>query len=51
MDGFRGELTIAERTDYVNAVLCMQNKQSLLPASQYPGVKSRYDDFAAYVYG
>lgn len=47
----RASLTEDERTDYINAVLCMQNKEPRLPASDYPGVKNRMDDFTAYVDG
>ncbi|KKA28219.1 hypothetical protein TD95_005463 [Thielaviopsis punctulata] len=41
-----GDLTDAERAEYINAVLCLQS----LPAKSgktYPGAKTRYDDFVA----
>ncbi|KAL2062516.1 hypothetical protein VTL71DRAFT_6782 [Oculimacula yallundae] len=36
-----------DRTSYINAVLCLMNRPSLLNQEQYPGAKSRYDDFVA----
>jgi hypothetical protein len=42
-----GDLTVAERTNYVNAVKCLQSKPSKLSASVAPGAKSRFDDFVA----
>jgi hypothetical protein len=40
-----GDLTLAERDDYVKSVLCLLAAPSKLSASVYPGAKSRYDDF------
>ncbi|XMA10487.1 hypothetical protein WAI453_003278 [Rhynchosporium graminicola] len=40
-----GDLTNYEKDDYVKAVLCLQSTPSKLSATQYPGAKSRYDDF------
>ena len=40
-----GDLTKAERKAYTDAVSCILKAPSKLPASQYPGAKSRYDDF------
>jgi hypothetical protein len=38
-------LSLAERTDYINAVKCLIAAPSKLSATQYPGAKSRFDDF------
>ncbi|USP79155.1 Di-copper centre-containing protein [Curvularia clavata] len=40
-----GDLTKAERKAYTNAVKCLLESPSKLPTGQYPGAKSRYDDF------
>lgn len=40
-----GDLTIGEKDDYVKAVKCLLAAPSKLSATQYPGAKSRYDDF------
>ncbi|RDL37489.1 uncharacterized protein BP5553_04922 [Venustampulla echinocandica] len=40
-----GDLTIAERNDYVAAVKCLRTIPSKLSQTQYPGAKTRYDDF------
>jgi tyrosinase len=42
-----GDITAAEKKAYIAAVLCIAQKPSKLPAAQYPGAKSRYDDFVA----
>ncbi|ORX98727.1 hypothetical protein BCR34DRAFT_593116 [Clohesyomyces aquaticus] len=42
-----GNLTLAERAQYVAAVQCIMTKPSKMSASQFPGVKNRYDDFVA----
>ncbi|KAH7311288.1 hypothetical protein B0I35DRAFT_437840 [Stachybotrys elegans] len=42
-----GSLSQAERLDYVNAVICLQNKPARTPSSVAPGAKSRFDDFVA----
>lgn len=39
----------AERIDYIDAVLCMQEKPQQLSRKEYPGVQNRFDDFVAYV--
>ena len=39
-------LTSAQKTSYINAVLCLQSKPSK-SGSSAPGAKSRYDDFVA----
>jgi hypothetical protein len=41
----RNDLSIDERTDYINSVLCLQKKPS--KAVNIPGAKNRYDDFVA----
>lgn len=45
---FRGSLNPAQRTEYINAVLCMIDKPTSLPAHEYPGARTRRDDFVAY---
>ncbi|CZR65684.1 related to tyrosinase [Phialocephala subalpina] len=40
-----GDLTIAEKNDYVRLVKCLMNTTSKLDPKSYPGAKSRYDDF------
>ena len=42
-----GNFTHQERTNYINAVLCLASKPSITPRSQVPGARSRYDDFVA----
>ncbi|KAH8668543.1 hypothetical protein BX600DRAFT_435074 [Xylariales sp. PMI_506] len=42
-----GSLTKAERRDYIDAVLCMQRKPSILSQEEVPGAKTRFDDFSA----
>lgn len=39
-----GDLQVAERLDYIDAVLCMQNLPSIW---NLPGTKSHFDDFVA----
>jgi len=46
---YRGELTPDQRTEYTNAVLCMQKQPQQLPREEFPGVRNRFDDFVAYV--
>ncbi|KAH8724257.1 hypothetical protein GQ44DRAFT_801847 [Phaeosphaeriaceae sp. PMI808] len=41
----RGDITAAEKKAYIAAVLCIIKAPSKLSASQYPGAKTRYDDF------
>jgi tyrosinase len=40
-----GDLSKDERKDYIKAVQCILKAPSKLPTAQYPGAKSRYDDF------
>lgn len=40
-----GDLTNDEKDDYVKAVKCLLAAPSKLSSTQYPGAKSRYDDF------
>jgi len=40
-----GDLTAAERLAYVEAVQCLMNLPSQLPAGQFPGAHNRYEDF------
>ncbi|KAJ5211586.1 N-acetyl-6-hydroxytryptophan oxidase ivoB [Penicillium cinerascens] len=44
---FRGELLPRERISYTNAVLCLQKLPNQVPTAEYPGVRSRFDDFVA----
>ncbi|KAH7408482.1 hypothetical protein DE146DRAFT_606153, partial [Phaeosphaeria sp. MPI-PUGE-AT-0046c] len=41
----RGDISAAEKKAYVAAVTCITKAPSKLSASQYPGAKTRYDDF------
>ncbi|KAJ5683691.1 N-acetyl-6-hydroxytryptophan oxidase ivoB [Penicillium maclennaniae] len=43
----RGELSPSQRINYTNAVLCLQNLPNQVPTADYPGVRSRFDDFVA----
>ncbi|KAI9046822.1 hypothetical protein LZ554_008903 [Drepanopeziza brunnea f. sp. 'monogermtubi'] len=38
-------LSATDRISYTDAVLCLMSKPSILNQTQYPGAKSRYDDF------
>ncbi|GLI80797.1 hypothetical protein PoHVEF18_009154 [Penicillium ochrochloron] len=40
----------AERKNYTDAVLCMTRKPPRLSTTEYPGVRSRFDDFVACVF-
>ncbi|MCJ1434283.1 hypothetical protein MMC27_003650 [Xylographa pallens] len=40
-------LTLAARKEYINAVLCLNSKPSIIPAGQIPGALNRRDDFTA----
>lgn len=42
-----GDLTDGERRVYIQAVLCLTESPSKLDPAEYPGAKSRYDDFVA----
>jgi tyrosinase len=41
----------AERKNYTDAVLCMTRKPPRLSTAEYSGVRSRFDDFVACVFG
>lgn len=41
------DLSVAEREDYIKAVLCLQSKPSKAPKGEVPGALSRFDDFVA----
>lgn len=43
----RGDITAAEKKAYIAAVQCIIKAPSKLSATQYPGAKTRYDDFVA----
>lgn len=38
-------MTIAQREEYIQAVLCLQSKPPKADQKKYPGVRNRYDDF------
>ncbi|KAF1830579.1 Di-copper centre-containing protein [Decorospora gaudefroyi] len=42
-----GDITAAEKKAYIAAVKCITSAPSKLDATQYPGAKTRYDDFVA----
>ncbi|KAF2751134.1 Di-copper centre-containing protein [Sporormia fimetaria CBS 119925] len=42
-----GDISAADKKAYIAAVLCITKAPSKLSATQYPGAKSRYDDFVA----
>ncbi|KAE9968346.1 hypothetical protein BLS_005896 [Venturia inaequalis] len=42
-----GNLSVNERARYIEAVLCLSKKPPITPLSEFPGVRSRYDDFVA----
>ncbi|KAF9891369.1 hypothetical protein FE257_004225 [Aspergillus nanangensis] len=42
-----GSLHPAQRTEYIDAILCLRHRPSVIPSSQYPGVRDRLDDFVA----
>jgi len=44
-DRLRGDLSKPDRKAYLDAVVCLFNKPSKLDSKQFPGAKSRYDDF------
>jgi hypothetical protein len=44
-------MNAAERIDYTSAVVCLHHKPAQLSNAEFPGVKSRLDDFVACVYG
>ncbi|KAK5655291.1 hypothetical protein OQA88_5858 [Cercophora sp. LCS_1] len=41
------DLSIADREDYIKAVLCLQSKPAKAPKDKVPGALSRFDDFVA----
>jgi tyrosinase len=43
----RGDISAAQKREYIASVLCLMDKPSRFEAGRYPGVKSRYDDFVA----
>jgi len=47
MNNGRGDLLKSERKEYIDAVLCLSTKLSITPLAEFPGVRSRYDDFVA----
>jgi len=44
----RGDMTDEQRSDFINATLCLMKAPSKAPQAQFPGARSRYDDFMAY---
>ncbi|ESA44157.1 hypothetical protein GE21DRAFT_1538 [Neurospora crassa] len=42
-----GDISKAERREYIAAMLCLMSKPSQLDQTEYPGAKTRYDDFVA----
>ena len=43
----RSDLPVADREDYIKAVLCLQSKSPKAPSTTVPGARSRFDDFVA----
>ncbi|GAB1312035.1 hypothetical protein MFIFM68171_02245 [Madurella fahalii] len=43
-----GDMTNEQRLDFINATLCLMNAPSKAPKDQFPGARTRYDDFMAY---
>lgn len=43
----RSDLSVAEREEYIDAVLCLQSKPSIAPEGEAPGSLSRFEDFVA----
>jgi len=41
-------MTIEQRTDFINATLCLMKTPPKAPKDLFPGVRSRYEDFMAY---
>lgn len=39
------DMTIPQREEYIQAVLCLQSKPPKADQKKYPGVRNRYDDF------
>ncbi|KAH7374341.1 hypothetical protein BKA66DRAFT_422764 [Pyrenochaeta sp. MPI-SDFR-AT-0127] len=42
-----GDITATNKKAYIAAVLCLTKSSSRLNATEYPGAKTRYDDFVA----
>lgn len=42
---YRGDLSVSERVNYTSAVNCLMSLPSRYNSTEYPGAKSRYDDF------
>lgn len=42
------DLSVAQREEYINAVLCLQKKPSKAPKDQFPGALGRFDDFVGF---
>ena len=43
----RGDISKKERREYIAAMLCLMSRPSRLDQTEYPGAKTRYDDFVA----
>lgn len=43
----RGDLSLTEREDYINAVLCLQSLPPRFDNVTVPGARGRFDDFLA----
>ncbi|KAH8901345.1 Di-copper centre-containing protein [Thozetella sp. PMI_491] len=43
-----GDMTDEQRSDFINATLCLMNSPSRAPKEQFPGARNRFDDFVAY---
>jgi tyrosinase len=41
----RHDMTIPQREEYIQAVLCLQTLPPKADKTKYPGVMNRYDDF------
>ncbi|KNG48215.1 Di-copper centre-containing protein [Stemphylium lycopersici] len=41
----RGDITASDKLAYIAAVQCITSSPSKLPPTQYPGAKTRFDDF------
>ena len=40
-------MPVADREDYIKAVLCLASKAPKAPTTTVPGARNRYDDFVA----
>lgn len=43
-----GDMTVEQRADFVNATYCLMTSPSKGPQDQFPGARTRYDDFMSY---